>query len=189
MPRFTTRKAKKPGRKPASPRAPRKASKKRRGVTAAGGPRTTRPGSLAERLAQPFALTDCRRIVALAEMWSEQTQKKAAANTRKKVLVEQRETALKAGDKRKCEQVAEQIMETIQEASDAKAGITASINDLIQITLEVGDGASIWAAAQAAGKEAEDKGQAPIDENQFSMPGVSGEGEPVAPAGRVGDFE
>lgn len=150
-----------------------KASRKPARRTVADKPRKQKEGSLESRLTRAFSLTDCKRLVALAEKWSEDTQKHAAAGVRIKTLKERRADALNEGNKRLCEQTAESILETEDEKKVAKDSIKATVNDLIRILLdELADGSTVWAAAQSA---AEEEAQEPDDPAQMKLGGEGGD--------------
>lgn len=151
---------------PASkPRKARKATRR----TVADKSKKEKAGSLESKLLKPFTLPDCKRTVALAEMICDQRVRRAAAGTRKKALVERRDKALSEGNKRLCEQLAEQFMEAVEEQKLAKQSEAAAVDDLAKLlTHDLADGATVWQAAEDA-KEGE--GQEPNDPAQLKLGG------------------
>lgn len=156
-----------PKKHPASkPRKARKATRR----TVADRPKKERAGSLESKLTKAFSLTDCKRILAIAEMWSNDTQGKAAAATREKAFKARRIKAIASGDVAGRKALSDQELAAKDEKDEAKNSIKAAINDIMKVTLECGDGATVWSAAQDASKE-EAEGQEPDDKAQLNLNG------------------
>ena len=128
--------------------------------------KTPRSGELAELLKKPFSLTDCKRVVALAEEWSDLVQKKAYAASQTKAL----QKKYNEGDEtHELEKIALKMVRNHEAKAKCTADIKATLSDLTRIILEeLADGATVWAAAENAGKE-EQEGQEPDDPAQGSL--------------------
>lgn len=131
----------------------KKAAKKKRRATVADVPkRKVKPDSLSEQLKKSFALTDCKRVVALFEAWADAKLHKAACQEKQKSIHEKYE---------KAEGVAEQktaalhLVRNKEEIDAASNSLKATVHDLMELIGELADGSTVFAAAVSPAEEAE----------------------------------
>lgn len=110
-------------------------------------------GSLAEKLQKAFSLTDCKRLVALGEEWASLVEKKAYAASQTKALQAKYEET----EGHELEKIALKMVRNAEAKRECAAKIKATLSDLTRIILEeLADGATVWAAAENAGKQAKE---------------------------------
>lgn len=134
-----------------------------------GTPTPSKRGSdsLAEKLKKPFSLTDCKRVVALCEEWAELIQKKAMAASQTKALQAKYD---EASDTHTLEKIALKMVRNAETKSECTAAIKATMSDLNRIVLEeLADGATVWAAAENAGKAEEKNQEEEPDDQQLKL--------------------